>query len=80
MIDTHTYDFGYAGNAYFNGRDATITRDDGETVRFNVKDDMLAVEVKDYNWGLRPEAPEDVKRYRFAYLAQAREQLQAALR
>jgi hypothetical protein len=26
------------------------------------------------------EAPEDVKRYRAAYLAQAREQLQAALR
>jgi hypothetical protein len=62
MSDKHTYDFGYAGNSYFNGRDGTITRDDGKTITFNVRERMLAVEVKDYNFGLREDAPEDVKR------------------
>lgn len=59
---SNEYDFGYGGNAYFNGRDGTITRvSDGATVRFNVKDGMLAVSVKDYSFGLRDSAPEDVK-------------------
>jgi hypothetical protein len=60
--DPHTYEFGYAGNSYFNGRDGVVTRDDGKTITFNGRDGMLAVEVKDYNFGLRDSAPEDVKR------------------
>lgn len=59
----HTYEFGSAGNSYFNGSDGTITRDDGKTVRFNLKDHRyLAVEVKERSFGLRDSAPEEVKR------------------
>lgn len=41
-----TYTFGKEPNAYFHGQDMTITRDDGETIKVNRKDDMWAVNVK----------------------------------
>lgn len=58
----HTYEFGYGGNSYFNGRDAVITRDDGKSIRINSYERNMAVCVKDYSFGLRSSAPEDVKR------------------
>lgn len=45
--EQHTYTFGEQSNSYFNGRDTSVTRDDGKSVLVNVKDGMMAVEVKD---------------------------------
>lgn len=67
-----TYTFGYAGNSYFNGSDAEITRDeDGATIRINVKDRLMAVNVKDHKMDSVPDeikaAADDLNAHRPEY-------------
>lgn len=58
----HTYEFGVQRNGYFNGSDGIITRDDGKTVKIRRDDGCLSVCVKEYSFGLKADAPEEVKR------------------
>lgn len=58
----HSYTFGTQRNGYFNGSDGTITRDDGKTIKIRHDDRCLSVCVKDYEFGLKADADEDVKR------------------
>lgn len=48
----HTYDFGVASNSYFQGSDGIITRDDGKSIKIQRYDNCLAVNVKDYSFGV----------------------------
>lgn len=48
MTEKHTYEFGYAGNSYFNGSDGLVTRDDGKSIRINSHDRCMSVSVKDH--------------------------------
>lgn len=41
------YTFGTAGNSYFNGSDAIVKRQDGETIRVQLKEGYWAIDVKD---------------------------------
>lgn len=47
-MDTQ-YTFDAQPNNYFLGRDLRVTREDGKSITLNVKDGLLAVEVKDYS-------------------------------
>lgn len=56
------YEFGTASNSYFNGSDGTITRvEDGKTIRVRRDDGLMSICVKEHSFGLRKDAPEDVK-------------------
>lgn len=61
----HTYEFDYAGNSYFQGRDGLVTRDDGKSIRINMRDRCMAVNVKDHKGSFHmsmDDLPEDAQR------------------
>lgn len=50
--EKHTYDYGTSRNSYFNGHDGLITRDDGKSIRLSIRDNLVAVNVKDRSFSV----------------------------
>jgi hypothetical protein len=68
----HTYEFGYAGNSYFNGSDGLVTRNDGKTIRIRSDNRCMSVEVKDHSFGIAGTLDDDETKRRLKELVEAR--------